>query len=41
MEEIGATRLFEGNLEHFEYEPINDANKIAKAISEAMQKMYG
>ncbi len=41
MEEIGATRPFKGNLEHFKYAPIDDADKIAKAIKEAMQKMYG
>lgn len=41
MEEIGVTKLFTGNLETWDYEPIFDANKIAIAIKEAMQKRYG
>lgn len=37
MQEIGATRPFNGNLEVFEYEAINDANKVALAIKQALR----
>ncbi len=41
MEVIGVTKPFTGNLETWDYEPISDANRIAMAIKEAMQKRYG
>ena len=34
LQDLGVLRLFEGNLEQFSYEPLNDAKKIADAIRE-------
>jgi hypothetical protein len=34
--DIGATKAFEGNLEHFTYEPLQDAKKIAHAIKSGL-----
>ena len=41
MQKIGVTRSFDGNLENWTYEPLNDAQIVANAIKEAMQKRYG
>jgi hypothetical protein len=41
MEDLGVSRPFLGNLDEWSYEPLNDAEKIAEAIKEAMQKRYG
>lgn len=37
MREAGITKIFDGNLEPWRYEPLRDAEKIAKAIKSAMQ----
>ncbi len=36
MREAGATRPFEGRLERYRYEPINDTEKVAKVIRAAL-----
>ncbi len=41
LQEINVMRPFDGNLQHWTYEPMNDAVMVAKRITTAMQKMYG
>ncbi|HPD82731.1 MAG: mitochondrial fission ELM1 family protein [Alphaproteobacteria bacterium] len=41
MQKIGAARPFNGNLQNWSYEPLNDAKMVADAIEQAMQKRYG
>jgi mitochondrial fission protein ELM1 len=41
MHDINVSRPFDGNLERWSYEPLDDAQIIANAIKEAMQKRYG
>jgi mitochondrial fission protein ELM1 len=41
MQDINVSRFFDGNLERWAYEPLNDAEVVANAIKEAMQKRYG
>ncbi|MGH1398094.1 MAG: mitochondrial fission ELM1 family protein [Alphaproteobacteria bacterium] len=38
LQDIGALRRFEGNLEVYRYEPLNDAAKIARAIEERFKR---
>lgn len=37
MKAVGITRVFDGNLERWDYEPLRDAQKIAQAIKSYMQ----
>lgn len=37
LQDLGALRMFEGNLESYSYEPLRDANKIADAIRERIK----
>lgn len=41
LQDIGVIRLFTGNLGNWDYEPLNDAQMVANAITEAMQKRDG
>ena len=41
MQGLDVARPFVGNLTDWTYEPLSDATKIANAIKQAMQKMYG
>jgi len=34
LQDLGALRVFEGNLEDYSYAPLNDAEKISDAIRE-------
>lgn len=41
LQEIGVLRPFDGNLENWSYEPLRDAQLIARVIEKAMQGRYG
>lgn len=36
LKHAGAMRIFEGKLEHWEYEPLNDAQKIAETVENSL-----
>ncbi len=38
LQETGAVRVFEGKLENWDYEPLNDAQKVAEAIQSRLNK---
>lgn len=41
MNDIGVSKPFDSNLSTWHYEPLGDAQHVAQAIKEAMQKRYG